>query len=151
MASQRFAMNFTKEQFNALMSFLKTIEDEDIIYKFKNWGTLVDGKDGEKYISASFFGEELRTLCWYLVDVLPLLDIQIENHFEDFSLVIQKREEAYQKQKEEKFQALYEGVKKELLCNPNVTGIEISKNLGVSKDRVYAIWNTVREDIQNGE
>lgn len=144
--SEMYRMDFSKEVFNALIHHLNKFEENRLIRKIKSYATVAISNDGKQYISVRFFGDELQDLCWYLMVNLPLASS--EDHFSFFIKEIEEREAAYQRKKEEEAQALYEGIKKELVLNPNITGAEIARKMKVPRGRVYDIWNQVRADIE---
>lgn len=140
-------MAFEEQEFNALMQYLDLFVDDTLVRKIRTYAT-VSEHEGKQLISVKLFGDGLRQLCWLLMANLP------ESHKDYFSPMVEEikeREFLYRKKKEEEAQALYEGIKKELLLDPNITGADIARKLNVSRDRVYAIWHQVRKDISGAK
>lgn len=147
MYQKMYQMNFVRNDFNALIWHLNQFEEPRLLKKIKNYAKAIVDDNGEPRIAVRFFGDELRELCWYLMCALP--EEVDEDYFSSYVQAFEERDEACRKRKEEKDRILYEGIKQELLRNPQITGKEIASNLHVSNDKVYAVWKQVRADIEN--
>lgn len=146
MKEKMYRMTFAKQEFNSLMGHLALFEDDSLFLKIMAYSTVVEDKDGTQCISVRFFGDQLQRLCWFLI--AGLAQEEREDYFTPLIHEIEAREAAYREEKARARQALYDGIRHELLADPDTTGIDIARKLNTSKDRVYAIWNEVRADIE---
>lgn len=144
-----FRMDFTKEDFNALLDFLNKWEIDRFDKKILSYATVIEDEEGMPMISLRFFGDELAYLCRCFMFNLP--EEAQKDHFTSYVETIKKRQEEYQAEKEAEYQRLYDGIRNALLENPKATGGEIARKLKVGPSKVYSIWNQVREDIGKGK
>lgn len=150
MKERMYRMIFEKKEFNALMDYLEVFEDDiPLFLKIKKYATVAKNWDGSDCISVLFFGDELCRLCNVLMQLFP--EINTKDYFTPIVRDFKVKKAIYRGKKEGERQALHDGIKRELLHNPNVTGSEIAQRLNVPSSRVYAVWGEIRAEIARDE
>lgn len=142
--SDRTTMLFKKEELNSLAYYLQLFENTDPLEKMKRYYSVREDK-GEIYISIGFFENELREIVWKLLSILP--EKEKDDLFNELLQKYREREEEYQRE----LQQLKDNIRTELIANPGIKGTELATKLHVSKDRIYSLWNDIKEELKNNQ